>query len=69
MPLIQLYNGFYLFWGVTGIEPGIGIYALGDITTTTNVYTYSGNTVVAGTALTTDFEYGAAAGNYNGGLS
>ena len=67
MPLIQLYNGFYPFWGVTGIVSGIGIYALG--TTPTNVYTYAGNTVVAGTALTEDLSEGAAAGTYNGGLS
>ena len=48
----------------------LGVFALGSATTTTNVYTYSGNTVVAGTALTADLVYsGAAAGNYNGGLT
>ena len=40
----------------------LGVFAIGNDTTTTNVYTYSGNTVVAGTALTTAIAYGAAAG-------
>jgi hypothetical protein len=40
----------------------LGVFALGDSTATTSVYTYSGNSVVAGTALTAGSRYGAAAG-------
>ena len=66
-PLLEAY-GYGGFWGIASAMLGtLGVFALGD-TTTTNVYTYSGNTVVAGTALTADLYGGVAAGNYNGGL-
>ena len=68
-PLLEAY-GYGGFWGfASAMLSTLGVFALGGNTTTTNVYTYSGNTVVAGTALTGDLEYGAAAGNYNGGLA
>ena len=48
----------------------LGIFALGGGSTATNQYTYATGAVVAGTALlTVGLDYGAAAGNYNGGLS
>jgi hypothetical protein len=56
-------------FGVAAMLGTLGVFALGGGTTTTNVYTYSGNSVVAGTALTGDSKAGAAAGNYNGGLT
>ena len=69
-PLLEAYN-YGGLWGWVGnlVQGTLGVFALGNTTTTTNVYTYSGNTVVAGTALTGNLSYGAAAGNYNGGLS
>lgn len=68
-PLLEAYN-YGGLWGWVGnlVQGTLGVFALGS-NTTTNVYTYSGNTVVAGTALTATLSYGAAAGNYNGGLS
>ena len=69
-PLLEAYN-YGGVWGWVGnlIQGTLGVFALGDSTTTTNIYTYSGNTVAVGTALTGGLEYGAAAGNYNGGLA
>ena len=59
-----------LVYGAAAGTSTLGVFALGDSTTTTNIYTYSGDTVVAGTALTATLNNsGAAAGNYNGGLS
>ena len=68
-PLLEAYN-YGGLWGWVGnlVQGTLGVFALGN-TTATNVYTYSGNTVVAGTALTGNLYHGAAAGNYNGGLS
>ena len=69
-PLLEAY-GYGGFWGfaASAMIGTLGVFALGNNATPTNVYTYSGNTVVAGTALTANLAYGAAAGNYNGGLS
>ena len=68
-PLLEAYN-YGGLWGWVGnlVQGTLGVFALGN-TTTTNVYTYAGNTVVAGTALTANLYLGAAAGNYNGGLA
>ena len=68
-PLLEAYN-YGGLWGWVGnlVQGTLGVFALG-YTTTTNVYTYAGNTVVAGTALTATLYLGAAAGNYNGGLA
>ena len=62
-PLLEAYN-YGGLWGWVGnlVQGTLGVFALGNTTTTTNVYTYSGNTVVAGTALTATLSYGAAAG-------
>ena len=61
-PLLEAYN-YGGLWGWVGnlVQGPLGVFALGN-STTTNVYTYSGNTVVAGTALTANLKYGAAAG-------
>ena len=60
-PLLEAYNyGGVWGWGGNSILGTLGVFALGN--TTTNVYTYAGNTVVAGTALTANLESGAAAG-------
>jgi len=40
-----------------------GVFALGNATTTTNIYTFSTSTVIAGTALATAVTFGSAAGN------
>ena len=63
-PLLEAYNygGFWGFAAASAMLGTLGVFALGGATTTTNVYTYSGNTVVAGTALTANLGYGAAAG-------
>ena len=68
MPLIQLYNGFYSFWGGGISVLGVGIFALGGPTTTTNVYNYSSNTATTGGALTGTLDYGAATGNSTVGI-
>ena len=62
-PLLEAYN-YGGVWGWVGnlIQGTLGVFALGNNTTITNVYTYSGNTVVAGTALTATVNGGAAAG-------
>ena len=47
---------------------GRGIFAIGNGTVTTNIYTYSNNAVATGTNLTADSSYGAAAGNSTLGI-
>ena len=68
-PLLEAYN-YGGVWGWVGnlIQGTLGIFALGNVTTTTNQYTYATGAVVAGTVLTAASIGGAAAGNYNGGL-
>ena len=69
-PLLEAYNYGGLWGWVGNLGQGtLGVFALGNDTTPTNVYTYAGNTVVAGTALTANLNAGAAAGNYYGGLA
>ena len=61
-PLLEAYNYGGLWGWSNSILGTLGVFALGNTTTATNVYTYSGNTVVAGTALAADLNAGAAAG-------
>ena len=68
-PLLEAYN-YGGLWGWVGnlVQSTLGIFALGNATTT-NQYTYATGAVVAGTVLTAGSEYGAAAGTYSGGLT
>ena len=62
-PLLEAYNyGGLWGFGAPAMLGTLGVFAIGNANATTNVYTYSGNTVVAGTALTANLAYGAAAG-------
>ena len=58
--------GSGLWFGSTGNARGI--FAIGNITVTTNIYTYANNGVTTGTNLTADSEGGAAAGNSTLGI-
>ena len=68
MPILNG-SGYGGPWGLFTItvppvtDGTFAVFALGNTTTTTNIYTYSSNAVETGTALTTGLEYGAAAGN------
>ena len=69
-PLLEAYNyGGLWGFGAPAMLGTLGVFALGNGTTTTNQYTYATGAVVAGTALTANVSAGAAAGNYNGGLT
>ena len=58
--------GSGLWFGSTGNARGI--FAIGNTTVTTNIYTYASNGVTTGTNLTADSEGGAAAGNSTLGI-
>ena len=47
---------------------GKGVFSLGNLTTTTNIYTYSSNGVATGTNLTATPNAGAATSTYPGGF-
>ena len=68
-PLLEAYN-YGGLWGWVGnlVQGTLGIFALGGGNTATNQYTYATGAVVAGTALTADLEYGAAAGTSTLGI-
>ena len=51
-----------------GSSNGRGIFALGNTTVTTNIYTYSSNGVTTGTNLTAILYLGAAASSTPGGF-
>ena len=47
---------------------GFGVFAIGNTTLTTNIFTYSSAAVAASTNLTSNSEYGAATGNSTEGV-
>ena len=67
-PLLEAYNYGGLWGWSNSILGTLGIFSVGDGTTTTNQYTYATGAVVAGTVLTADLQYGAAAGTSTLGI-
>ena len=59
--------GSGLWFGSSG-NNGRGIFAIGNTTTTTNIYTYANNAVTTGTNLTAGVYEGAATGNSTLGI-
>ena len=59
--------GSGLWFGSSG-NNGRGIFAIGNTTTTTNIYTYANNAVTTGTNLTATLYKGSAAGNSTLGI-